>query len=129
MAIDGIRLEGPVGAVVYVKDSKDSDYSRHVLQDGYLQLMEKDISIKELYFRGIHLIPKNISDNWYKKSTTVLPSKEEDFLKDNTEYTGFPTENLNSQTIYKVKRTKEVYAVLYNEWFNANNPNSLILSE
>ena len=50
-----IQIQGEIGAVVYVKDSKDSQLSRHVLQNGYLQLRQDDIFIEGVYFCGRHL--------------------------------------------------------------------------
>ena len=53
--ITGIQVEGPKNAVIYVKDSKDSDLNRHVLENGYLQLIDNEVAIEGLYFCGIHL--------------------------------------------------------------------------
>ena len=51
-----IQVEGPPGAVIYVKDSKDTDLNRHVLENGYLQLRDNEVTIEGLYFCGVHLI-------------------------------------------------------------------------
>lgn len=53
--VTGIQVEGTPGAVVYVKDSKDTDLNRHVLENGYLQLRDSEAMIEGLYFCGIHL--------------------------------------------------------------------------
>ena len=53
--ITEIKVESEPGAVLYVKDSKDSDFNRHVLQNGFLQLKESEIFIEGLYFCGKHL--------------------------------------------------------------------------
>ena len=53
--VTGIQVEGPPGAVIYVKDSKDDDFNRHVLENGYLQLIDDDVTIEGLYFCGLHL--------------------------------------------------------------------------
>ena len=50
-----IQVEGPPGAVVYVKDSKDEDLNRHVLENGFLRLKDNEVTIEGLYFCGIHL--------------------------------------------------------------------------
>ena len=50
-----IQAQGDPGTVIYVKDSKDSESNRHILQNGYLQLKQDDIFIEELYFCGRHL--------------------------------------------------------------------------
>ena len=52
----GIQVEGQPGAVIYVKDSKDTDLNRHVLENGYLQLRDNEVTIEGLYFCGVHLI-------------------------------------------------------------------------
>ena len=51
----GIQVEGQPGAVIYVKDSKDTDLNRHVLENGYLQLRDNEVTIEGLYFCGVHL--------------------------------------------------------------------------
>lgn len=53
--VTGIQVEGQPGAVVYVKDSKDTDLNRHVLENGYLQLRDNEAIIEGLYFCGVHL--------------------------------------------------------------------------
>lgn len=53
--VTDIRVEGNPGTVVYVKDSKDTDLTRHVLENGQLQLRDSEVTIEGLYFCGIHL--------------------------------------------------------------------------
>ncbi len=53
--VSGVQVEGDPGTVVYVKDSKDIDLNRHVLENGYLQLKDDEVTIEGLYFCGIHL--------------------------------------------------------------------------
>lgn len=53
--VTGIQVEGQPGAVVYVKDSKDTALNRHVLENGYLQLRDNEAIIEGLYFCGVHL--------------------------------------------------------------------------
>ena len=53
--ITQIQAEGDPGTVIYVQDSLDSQPSRHVLQNGYLQLKQDDVFIEGLYFCGKHL--------------------------------------------------------------------------
>ena len=53
--VTGIQVEGQPGTVVYVKDSKDTDLNRHVLENGYLQLRDNEAIIEGLYFCGVHL--------------------------------------------------------------------------
>ena len=53
--VSQIQVEGDPGTVIYVKDSKDSQINRHILQNGYLQLKQNDVFIEGLYFCGKHL--------------------------------------------------------------------------
>ena len=53
--VTGIRIEGPPGAIVYVKDSRDTELQRHVLANGQLELREDDTTIEGLYFCGVHM--------------------------------------------------------------------------
>lgn len=60
--ITGIQLESNPGTVVYVRDSKDSNFNRHILENGYLQLKDDDAMIEGLYFCGIHLTESERED-------------------------------------------------------------------
>ena len=53
--VTDLSMEGPPGTVVYVKDSKDNDFNRHILENGFLQLKDSEALIEGLYFCGIHL--------------------------------------------------------------------------
>ena len=55
ISITQIQVEGQPGTVVYVKDSKDTEASRHILQNGYLQLKQDEVFIEGIYFCGKHL--------------------------------------------------------------------------
>lgn len=54
--ITGIKVEGPTNGVIYVKDSKDSNLNRHILENGFLELNDDGAFIEGLYFHGVHLI-------------------------------------------------------------------------
>lgn len=53
--ISGVGLSGPPKTTVYVRDSKDSSFNRHILENGFLQLIDEEASINGLYFCGVHL--------------------------------------------------------------------------
>ena len=53
--ISGIEIQSMPGAIIYIKDSKDSNFDKHILENGYLQLMDSEVDIRGLYFCGIHL--------------------------------------------------------------------------
>ena len=65
LEITNVNIEGRPGTVVYVKDSKDKDFDRHVLENGYLQLKDEEVSIEGLYFYGIHLKERTSGANEY----------------------------------------------------------------
>jgi len=52
--INGIRIESAPNVVIYIKDSQDSDLNRHVLENGFLQIIDEEVNIEGLYFFGIH---------------------------------------------------------------------------
>ena len=54
--VTGIKVEGPLGAIVYVKDSKDTGFNKHILENGFLQLYDDDAIIEGLFFGGVHLL-------------------------------------------------------------------------
>ena len=56
MDVTNIRVEGAPNTVLYVKDSRDTDFQRHVLANGQLELREDETYIKGLYFFGKHLL-------------------------------------------------------------------------
>jgi hypothetical protein len=56
MDVTNIRVEGAPNTVFYVKDSKDTDFQRHVLANGQLELKEDETYIEGLYFFGKHLL-------------------------------------------------------------------------
>ena len=55
-SITGIEIETVIpNSIIYVRDSKDSGFNRHVLENGYLRLMDSEVNIQGIYFYGIHL--------------------------------------------------------------------------
>ena len=61
--VTGVQIEGQPRTVIYVKDSNDTGFNRHVLQNGYLQLIDNDVTIEGIYFCGIQLKRKDLNDN------------------------------------------------------------------
>jgi hypothetical protein len=53
--VSGIEIQSTPGVIVFVKDSKDSDFNKHILENGYLRLQDSEADIRGLYFYGIHL--------------------------------------------------------------------------
>ena len=85
--VTSIQVESQPGAVVYVKDSRDTDLNRHVLENGYLQLRDNEVTIEGLYFCGVHLIEctdpletkivNGLTDNDFKLQDGVYNSIDE----------------------------------------------------
>ena len=63
ISLDGVKIEAEPGTVVYVKESADNDFERHVIGPTcILNFDAKDSAIEGLYFAGIHLEPATISE-------------------------------------------------------------------
>ena len=81
--------------VVYVKDSKDDDFNRHVLKNGFLQLKDDDATIEGLYFCGVHLTQckdpleiqsiNGLTQNDFELQTDKIYNNFEEILADFTE--------------------------------------------
>ena len=74
--VTNIRVEGAPNTVFYVKDSRDTDFQRHVLANGQLELREDETHIEGLYFFGKHLL--ECKDPL--ATTTVNGLTEQDFV-------------------------------------------------
>lgn len=106
-SIDDVAIEALPGTIVYVKDSKDDDFNRHVIQNGYLQLKDDDATIQDLYFAGIHLTQKQDITN-----TVVI--KENEYAIITGEYSNFyEIENPIPNGVYRIAKT--VFEVKENE--------------
>jgi hypothetical protein len=56
VAIDKITIEAIPGTVVYLKDSFDNDYYKHIIgETGILEFYDDETTISGLYFGGVHL--------------------------------------------------------------------------
>ena len=81
LSLDGIKIEAEPGTVVFVKESADTDFERHVIGPTHtLALDAEDSAIEGLYFAGIHLEPattaeqerETLPDNKYIETGIVL---------------------------------------------------------
>lgn len=61
IGLKGINIQAPPNTIVYVKDSKDLDFNKHILTNGYLQLEDPSVNIEEIYFYGTHLTQDNLT--------------------------------------------------------------------
>ena len=56
LSLDGVKIEAEPGTVVFVKESADTDFERHVIGPTHtLAIDAEDSAIEGLYFAGIHL--------------------------------------------------------------------------
>ena len=81
LSLDGVKIEAEPGTVVYVKESADTDFERHVIGPTHtLALDAEDSAIEGLYFAGIHLEPATateqereiLPDNKYIETNIIL---------------------------------------------------------
>lgn len=81
LSLDGVKIEAEPGTVVFVKESADTDFERHVIGSTHtLALDAEDSAIEGLYFAGIHLEPataaeqerETLPDNKYIETGIIL---------------------------------------------------------
>lgn len=79
--ITHVKIQAPIGTVVYIKDSKSPYFNRHVLETGYLELQDDEVSIEGIYFYGINLKQhKEISSALKKDEYYLVPGYYDNFL-------------------------------------------------
>lgn len=81
LSLDGIKIEAEPGTVVYIKESGDTDFERHVIGPTHtLSLNTKDSTIEGLYFAGRHFElataaeqeRETLPDNKYIETNIIL---------------------------------------------------------
>ena len=81
LSLDGVKIEAEPGTVIYVKESADIDFERHVIGPTHtLALDAEDSAVEGLYFAGIHLEPataaeqerETLPDNKYVETNITL---------------------------------------------------------
>ena len=81
LSLDGVKIEAEPGTVVFVKESADTDFERHVIGPTHtLAINAEDSAIEGLYFAGIHLEPataaeqerETLPNNKYIETNIVL---------------------------------------------------------
>lgn len=81
LSLDGVKVEAEPGTVIYVKESVDTDFERHVIGPTHTLVLDaEDSAIEGLYFAGIHLEPataaeqerETLPDNKYVETNIVL---------------------------------------------------------
>ena len=100
LSINGIKIEANPGTVIWIRESKDMDFERFVLNDtGSLQIYDEDSVIDGLYFSGIHLEPAN----------------EIDLKREQVPYNKFVETGLTFDNILEIKNP------IYNGVYKVNN--------
>ena len=81
LSLDGVKIEAEPGTVVFVKESADTDFERHVIGPTHTLVLDaEDSAIEGLYFAGIHLEPataaeqerETLPNNKYVETNIVL---------------------------------------------------------
>ena len=81
LSLDGVKIEAEPGTVIFVKESADIDFERHVIGPTHTLVLDaKDSAIEGLYFAGIHLEPataaeqerETLPDNKYIETGIIL---------------------------------------------------------
>ena len=73
LSLDGVKIEAEPGTVIFVKESADTDFERHVIGPTHtLALDAEDSAIEGLYFAGIHLEPATAAD----QEREILPNNK-----------------------------------------------------
>ena len=81
LSLDRVKIEAEPGTVVFVKESADTNFERHVIGPTHtLALDAEDSAIEGLYFAGIHLEPataaeqerETLPNNKYIETNIVL---------------------------------------------------------
>lgn len=81
LSLDGVKIEAEPGTVVYIKESTDTEFERHVIGPTHTLVLDaEDSTIEGLYFAGIHLEPataaeqerETLPNNKYIETNIVL---------------------------------------------------------
>lgn len=96
VAVLNVKIEGPQGAVLYIRDSKDDSLNYHVLQNGFLNFNDKNVFIEDLYLFGLHFYEHP------KENLTTLIKNNEFFTVEGI-YSKKSTETYDDIIPYKIK--------------------------
>lgn len=63
LSLDSVKIEAEPGTVIYIKESNDMDFERHVIGPTHTLIFDtKDSAIEGLYFAGVHLEPATAAE-------------------------------------------------------------------
>lgn len=117
-AINKIIVEAMYGAVIYVKDSFDETYGRHIIgKTNRLEFYNDDSTIDSFYFAGIHLFSE-LDD-------TVDETREEDFVETGIEVESIDEiDNPERNGVYLINNERMIYFQM--QWFKFNEMNDVL---
>ena len=73
LSLDGVKIEAEPGTVIYVKESADTSFERHVIGPTHTLVLDaEDSAIEGLYFAGIHLEPATAAE----QEREILPNNK-----------------------------------------------------
>lgn len=105
LSLDGIKIEADPGTIIYIKESGEQDYDKHIIgQTCTLNLLDKDIIIEDFYFGGIHFEEATTAE----KEREILPSNKYIFIDDVFDSTD-EIENPIRNAIYNIEGKDYIY--------------------
>lgn len=118
VSINKLILEAIPGTIVYIKDSFDDTYYRHLIgPTGILELYDEDTTISQFYFSGVHLY--EVTDTDYNKV------RDEEFI--NTGLTASSAEEITKPIkngVYTIDSQKKIY--YQDQWYNFSDDNDVL---
>ena len=107
LSINRITVEAMPGSVIYIKDSFDENYSKHIIgETGILDFYDDEATLIDFYFEGVQLYETldtsrdEIEDNaFYETQVNIInftdiqyPKKNYVYIKDNQRYIYYDSE-------------------------------------
>ena len=73
LSLDSVKIEAEPGTVVYIKESADTEFERHVIGPTHTLIFDaEDSAIEGLYFAGVHLEPATAAE----QDRDILPNNK-----------------------------------------------------
>lgn len=80
LEVKSVEIEAPPGAICYIKDSKDTNLNKHIIENGFLRLKDDEASITGFYFYGIQLRQTSKTE-YLRKNEYYLEGDTENYKK------------------------------------------------
>ena len=117
LQIKSIQIEAPPGSICYIKDSKDSGYNKHIIENGFLRLKDESTSILGLYFEGIQLKPTKNKKYLRKDEYYINPINY-----NNIQDIKNPIQNY----VYTINGLIQTFIYYNNHWYPFDKDNGVI---